>query len=102
MTLAPIASRRMRFGDPTSSFSSGVIVAALSPFPAALHRFGRIEDYAVCRRTAVGEREIVPFERELEADDRSLKHAQSFQQQLLPGLVSLENDERWRRQMNSR
>jgi hypothetical protein len=35
ITLPPISSRRIRFGEPTSSRTSGVIVAALSPSPAA-------------------------------------------------------------------
>src|SRR5919206_459304 len=35
ITLPPISSRRMRFGEPTSSRPSGVIVAAFSPRPAS-------------------------------------------------------------------
>ncbi len=33
ITLPPISSRRMRFGEPTSSRVSGVTVAAFSPSP---------------------------------------------------------------------
>jgi hypothetical protein len=35
MTLPPTPSRTIRFGDPTSSAPSGVIVAALIPNPAS-------------------------------------------------------------------
>src|SRR5919108_1286080 len=35
ITRPPISSRRMRFGEPTSSAPSGVIVAAFSPRPAS-------------------------------------------------------------------
>jgi hypothetical protein len=36
MTLPPISSRRIRFGEPTSSRPSGVTVAAFSPSPLRL------------------------------------------------------------------
>ena len=35
MTLPPISSRRIRFGEPTSSAPSGVTVAALRPYPCS-------------------------------------------------------------------
>jgi hypothetical protein len=35
ITLPPISSRMIRFGEPTSSRPSGVIVAAFSPSPAS-------------------------------------------------------------------
>ena len=35
MTLPPTSSRRIRFGEPTSSRPSGVTVAALMPKPAS-------------------------------------------------------------------
>ena len=35
MTLPPISSRRMRFGEPTSPAPSGVTVAAFSPYPCS-------------------------------------------------------------------
>ena len=40
ITLPSIASRRIRFGLPTSSAPSGVIVAALIPSPVSQHRLG--------------------------------------------------------------
>ena len=36
ITLPPISSRMSRFGEPTSSLPSGVIVAAFSPRPCSL------------------------------------------------------------------
>ena len=52
MTVASIASRRMALGLPTSPFSSGVIVAALSPRPDSRIADGRLLHHLVPRSGA--------------------------------------------------
>ncbi len=58
------------------------------------HGLGRLVDDRVLRRSAIGEREVVAREVELGADDVRRNHAERFLEQLLPGLVSLQHDDR--------
>ncbi len=96
MTLPSTSSRRMRLGEPTSSLPSGVIVAALSPKPALAHRRGRLVDDLVVGLAPVVEGEIVAVELELEAEDLGVEHPEGLLEQLLPGLVALEDRDRQR------
>ena len=51
-------------------------------------------DDGVLRRSAIGEGEVVARELELDADDVRGDHPERLLEQLLPGLVSLEHDDR--------
>jgi len=75
MTFPPISSRRIRFGEPMSPTPSGVIVAALSPYPSRL------------------EREVEARELEVDPGHVRSKHAQRLVEELLACLVSFENDD---------
>ena len=65
ITRPPISSRRIRFGEPTSSLPSGVIVAA-SGQPLLANRRGRLVDDLVLRRPPVVERKVVAVEVDVE------------------------------------
>ena len=91
MTLPPIASRRRALGLPTSSAPSGVMVAAFRPNAVAQRR-GGAEHHLVPRAAAVLEREVVALELERQAGHGGVEHAQGLLQQLLAGLVALEDD----------
>ena len=96
ITLPPISSRRMRFGEPTSSRPSGVIVAALRPSPwAAIARAAScttaFEGLAPLRR-----REIEARRSSSKPEDLRLENANRGLEQLLAGLVAFENDDRSR------
>ena len=94
ITLPPISSRRIRFGEPTSPAPSGVTVAAFSPKP--------------CSRTAAAASWTTPLlvarrpssERSKRTKPSSTpitsgcEGAQRLLEQLLPGLVAFENDDR--------
>ena len=92
ITVPPISSRRIRFGEPTSSAPSGVIVAAFSPSPPPESR-GCVIDDRVPRRPPRLQREVEARELQLEADHVRLEHSQRLLEQLLPGLVALEHDD---------
>ena len=69
ITWPPISSRRILFGEPTSPAPSGVVVAAFSPRPGLANRRGGLVDDGVLRGAAIGEREVVARQVELDADD---------------------------------
>ena len=84
----------MRFGEPTSPRPSGVTVAAFSPSPCSrIGRGGLVHD-AVVGLAAPLEREVEARELELDADHVGREHAEALLQELLPGLVALEDDDR--------
>ena len=58
ITLPPIASRRIRFGEPTSSRLSGVTVAAFSPSPWRAIAAARLAYDLVPGRAAMLEGEV--------------------------------------------
>src|SRR3989304_6102745 len=68
MTLAPISSRRMRLGLPTSSVASGASRAGLRPRRRRGDRVGRVVDDSVLGSTARLERKIESAELELDSD----------------------------------
>ena len=84
----------MRFGLPTSSFPSGVTVAALRPRPCS--RIARAASWTTSfrGRPPLLEREVEAGKLELEADDIRGEDAQRLLEQLLPGLVPLEDHDR--------
>ena len=93
ITLPSIASRISRFGLPTSSAPSGVIVAALIPKPrlAPSPRRASVQtSFSVA--APVLQREVEALELDLEADHVRVEHPQRLLEQLLPGLVALEHD----------
>ena len=92
ITLPSIASRRIRFGLPTSSAPSGVIVAALIPKPASRIARAAASTTSLPRAAAVLEREVEVLELELDAEDVRVEHPQRLLEQLLAGLVALEHD----------
>ena len=59
-----------------------------------MQRRGGLVDDLVLRRSAVLEREVEARELELDADHVGREHAQSLLEQLLPGLVPFEDDDR--------
>ena len=59
-------------------------------------RAGRLVDDGVVGGAAILEREVEPGERDLEADHGRVEQAQRRLEQLLAGLVTLENDDRAR------
>ena len=96
ITLPPISSRRIRLGDPTSSRPSGVTVAAFSPSPcAAIARAASCTTPLAVARL-LRERQVEARQRELDAEDVRLQHADGCLEQLLPRLVALEDDDRAR------
>ena len=66
----------------------------LQPEPVLADRGRRLMHHLVLRRPARFEREVVPVEGEVEADDLRIEHAQRFVEQLLPGLVAFEDGDR--------
>ena len=94
ITLPPMSSRRIRFGEPMSPWPSGVTVAAFSPSPWSGDGGGRLVDDLVPRLAAAPEREVVAREGELEPEDVRLEDAERRLEQLLSGLVALEDDDR--------
>ena len=95
ITLPSISSRRIRFGEPTSLRAfSGVIVAAFSPRPRSRTAAAASETTAfwVARRFS-SERSNAD-ELELDADHVGRERAQRLLEQLLAGLVALEDDDR--------
>ena len=83
----------MRFGEPTSSLPSGVMVAALRPKPAS-----RIACAAsvttpleVARRCSSDRSKRSSSKRETE--ERGVEHSQRLLEQLLTGLVALKDDD---------
>ena len=58
MTVPSTSSRRIRFGDPTSSLPSGVIVAAFSPYPDSRIGDRRLVHDRVLGRAPMLEREV--------------------------------------------
>ena len=94
ITLPPISSRRMRFGEPTSPRVSGVTVAAFRPKPCSRIAARRLVDDRVAGRAPALEREVEAGQVDLEADHVGGEHAQRLLEQLLPGLVALEHDDR--------
>ena len=94
ITLPPTSSRRMRFGEPTSSLPSGVIVAAFRPKPA--ERIARAASSTTSLRSLSPplEREIEALELQLlDAQHRRIEHPDGLVEQLLAGLVALEHDD---------
>ena len=86
----------MRFGLPTSSLPSGVTVAAFRPSPCSrIGCRGLVHDLVV-RAPAGLEREVEARELELEADHVGREDADGLFEQLLPGLVPLEDGDRAR------
>ena len=94
ITLPPISSRRIRFGEPTSPRVSGVTVAAFSPRPCS-----RIAAAASCTTRFLVARRL-SSERskrgklELEPDHVGREHPERLLEQLLARLVALEDDDR--------
>ena len=81
-------------GEPTSSAPSGVIVAAFSPSPASRIAAAASIDDPVRRRPAVLERQVEVLELELEPEQVAVEHPQRLLEQLLPGLVAVQDDDR--------
>ena len=83
----------MRLGEPTSSLPSGVTVAAFTPKPAAriASAASDTQPFDVSRRLL--ERQVVALELQLEPDHVGVEHAERLLEQLLPGLVALEDDD---------
>ena len=94
ITLPPISSRRIRFGDPTSPVSLGRHGGGLEPETVVADRARRLVDDCVAGGAAVLERQVEAGERDVEADHGSIEKAQRGLQELLAGLVTLENDDR--------
>ena len=92
ITLPSIPSRISRFGLPTSSAPSGVIVAALIPRPGLDHRRRGLLADAVLGRAAILEREVEALQLDVEPDHVRVEHPQRLLEQLLAGLVALEHD----------
>ena len=92
ITLPPIASRRIRFGLPTSSAPSGVIVAALIPNPVSSIASAASAQtrFSVARRFASERSKRIDLE--LDPEQRRVEHPQRLLEQLLAGLVALERD----------
>ena len=94
ITLPPISSRRMRFGEPTSPAPSGVTVAALRPKPCS-----RIAAAASCT-TPFSVARRFSSERSKRGNASSTpmtsgrEHAQRLFEQLLARLVAFEHDDR--------
>ena len=94
MTLPSTSSRRMRLGEPTSSVPSGVIVAALSPKPAARIAPRRLVHDRVVGRAAVLQREVVALELEQPAPRTSGSSTRSAcSSSSWPVSIALEHDD---------
>ncbi len=96
ITLPPISSRRIRFGEPTSSRPSGVTVAAFSPRPCVGDRAGCLVHDAVRGLAPLASDRSKRGSAQLDADDVGLQYANGCLEQLLPRLVALEDDDRAR------
>ena len=83
----------MRLGLPTSSAPSGVIVAALRPKRASAIASAAAGHDLVVGLAPVLEREVVVLELHLDLGHAGIEHAQRLLQQLLAGLVALEDDD---------
>ena len=94
ITLPPISSRRIRFGEPTSPRPSGRDRRRLEPEPVLADRGRGLVHDAVVGLAAPLEREIEARELELDPDHVGLEHAEALLQQLLSRLVALEDDDR--------
>ena len=94
ITRPPISSRRIRFGEPTSSALSGVTVARLQaePVPPAWPPPPR--GRPGCRSRAGTRARGRSGRVDLESDHVGREHAQRLLQQLLPGLVAFEDHDR--------
>jgi hypothetical protein len=92
ITFPPTASRMIRLGDPTSSRPSGVMVAAFRPKPAAFIAAAAsvTTPLRVARRLS---REVEALELERQFEQVGIEDAQRLLEQLLPGLVTLEDDD---------
>ena len=66
----------------------------LQPEPVLADRGGRLVHRPVVGLAAPFEREVEPWELELDPDHVRLEHAEALLQELLPGLVALEDDDR--------
>ena len=93
MTEPPTPSRRMRLGLPTSPVVSGVMVAAFEPEARLAHGGGSLADDLVGRRPPVPERQVEPEQLEVETEDAGIEHPQRLVEQLLPGLVTVADDD---------
>jgi hypothetical protein len=62
--------------------------------PGLAHGRGRLVHDRVVRCAARLERQVVARQLDLQADHVGREHAQRFLQQLLPGLVAIEDDDR--------
>ena len=94
ITWPPISSRRIRFGEPTSSFPSGRHRRSLQAEPAVANRARRLVNDRVLRRAPALEREIEARQLELDPHHVGCEHPQRLLEQLLSGLVAFENDDR--------
>ena len=83
----------MRLGEPTSSRPSGVTVAAFSPYPASRIARAASCDDLVRGRAARLERQVVAHEVEIQPEDLRIEHAKRLLEELLAGLVALEDDD---------
>ena len=93
ITFPSTSSRRMRFGEPTSSLPSGVIVAALSPRPASrIALAASVTTSLEVARRCSSERSK-RCELELDPEERRVEQPQRLLEQLLSGLVALEDDD---------
>ena len=68
------------------------------PDVVSLQRVCGIEHHEVIGCAPVWKRKIVTFELELQSSHGWIEYAQCFDQQLLSGLIALEDDQRRRRQ----
>ena len=93
MTFPSTSSRRIRFGDPTSSEPSGVTVAALRPKPGGLHGLRRLGHARVVGLPPALEGEVVALQGDVEPEELRVEHAQRLLEELLAGLVALEDDD---------
>ena len=85
----------MRFGEPTPSRSSGVIVAAFRPKPVLANRLRGLVDDLVLARAPGLQREVEPREFEVEPGHLGSQDAEALLEQLLPGFVALEHHDRF-------
>ncbi len=94
ITFPSTASRRIRFGEPTSPRPSGVIVAAFRPKPAFAHRLGRLAARRRWRSHAALQRQIESLELDSSPSRSAVEQTERLVEQLLPRLIPLEDDDR--------
>ena len=94
ITLPPISSRRIRFGEPTSSLRLGRHRRGFQPEPVLPDRCGCLVDDPVSGLPAPLERQVEARQLDLQSDHVPREHAQRFLEQLLAGLVAFEDDDR--------